>query len=244
MCKKYFLQSAIVLVSIITLAISACGGNSPSDPYSYTVIFDKNSGDTEAIPATKTVDDPATTVGTLPATEPTKSGYDFAGWYTAVTGGTAFTATTTVTENITVFAQWTPKTIATIYRGTYEGYEDEMIPGGETLTFIFGEDSVTYTGDQSSHGSWSEVFTDGGGTFLSPSAGSWAYLYINYNGWNGKGIEKQGFVYHLENTMTQFITGTCAIAAAEDAATNGIIVDLSDMPTDGSVSNMLGGRSE
>jgi uncharacterized repeat protein (TIGR02543 family) len=39
--------------------------------------------------------------------EPTKSGYSFDGWYTAKNGGgTPFTATTTVTGNITVYAKW------------------------------------------------------------------------------------------------------------------------------------------
>jgi len=47
------------------------------------------------------------TVGTLPA-NPTRSGYTFGGWYTAVSGGgTAFTASTTVTASLTVYAKWT-----------------------------------------------------------------------------------------------------------------------------------------
>jgi uncharacterized repeat protein (TIGR02543 family) len=44
---------------------------------------------------------------TLP-TAPTKTSYDFAGWFTAVNGGgTQFTAATPVTANITVYAKWT-----------------------------------------------------------------------------------------------------------------------------------------
>jgi uncharacterized repeat protein (TIGR02543 family) len=44
---------------------------------------------------------------TLP-TAPTKTSYDFAGWFTVVNGGgTQFTAATTVTANITVYAKWT-----------------------------------------------------------------------------------------------------------------------------------------
>lgn len=73
---------------------------------SYTVTFDKNGGGTEADPTTKTVVSGGN-VGTLP-TAPTRSGYTFIGWNTAANGtGTAFTAATAVTANITVYAQWT-----------------------------------------------------------------------------------------------------------------------------------------
>jgi uncharacterized repeat protein (TIGR02543 family) len=80
-------------------------------PYSYTVTFDKNGGDTEANPTTKTVASPATTVDSLP-TPPSWSGYDFIGWNTAADGtGTAFTAETTVNGTITVYAKWNTTSI-------------------------------------------------------------------------------------------------------------------------------------
>jgi len=72
----------------------------------YTITFDKNGGDTEANPKTRTVTSPATTVGTLP-TPPTRAGYAFDGWYRAANGsGPAFTGSTRVTGNITVYAKW------------------------------------------------------------------------------------------------------------------------------------------
>ncbi len=75
-------------------------------PVTYTVTFNKNSGDMEANPTTKTVDSGGN-VGTLP-TPPTRSGYTFNGWNTEANGsGTAFTANTAVTSSITVYAQWT-----------------------------------------------------------------------------------------------------------------------------------------
>jgi uncharacterized repeat protein (TIGR02543 family) len=74
--------------------------------YSYTVTFDKNGGDTEADPATKSVIEPAATIDALP-TPPTRTDYAFTGWNTQPNGaGTAFTAATTVSSNITVYAQW------------------------------------------------------------------------------------------------------------------------------------------
>ena len=80
----------------------------PDRGAAYTVTFDKNGGTTEASPRTKTVTPPATNVGALPA-PPMRTNYTFAGWNTrADGGGSAFTASTAVTANITVYAKWTP----------------------------------------------------------------------------------------------------------------------------------------
>ncbi len=72
---------------------------------SYTVIFDKNGGSSEANPSSMTV-----TAGeaaqTLP-TAPSRAGYTFAGWNTLADGsGTAFNAATVVSADITVYAIW------------------------------------------------------------------------------------------------------------------------------------------
>ncbi|MCX7023244.1 MAG: hypothetical protein NT080_01320 [Spirochaetes bacterium] len=64
---------------------------------------------TPANPARKSVIAPATTVGTLPAA-PARIGYAFGGCCMMVNGGgTAFTATTPWTANVTVYAKWTPQ---------------------------------------------------------------------------------------------------------------------------------------
>lgn len=71
----------------------------------YTVTFNKNGGDAEANPTSKTVIS-GKYVDSLP-TAPTKSGYTFKGWNTAANGsGAAFTASTAVTADTTVYAQW------------------------------------------------------------------------------------------------------------------------------------------
>jgi uncharacterized repeat protein (TIGR02543 family) len=76
--------------------------------WSYTVTFDNNSG-TGANPQTMTVTNPKTTVDNLPE-EPSRDGYTFNGWNTAADGsGSAFTKTTLVMANITVYAQWTAR---------------------------------------------------------------------------------------------------------------------------------------
>jgi len=85
-------------------------GSGGTPPPTYTVTFNKNGGDTEASPTTRTTTAGGTVV--LP-TEPTRTNYTFAGWYTATSGGTQFTATTPVTANITVYARWTANTPTT-----------------------------------------------------------------------------------------------------------------------------------
>ena len=76
-------------------------------PYSYTVTFDSQNADTAASPASITVTEPATTVSSLPSA-PEKSGFTFGGWFTQTEGnGTEFTANTTVSGSITVYAKWT-----------------------------------------------------------------------------------------------------------------------------------------
>lgn len=70
----------------------------------FVVTFNKNGGTKEATPRTKAGG--AAGVGVLP-TPPTKPGYIFSNWNTkADDSGALFNATTAVTENITVYAQW------------------------------------------------------------------------------------------------------------------------------------------
>ena len=73
----------------------------------YTVTFDKNGGDTEANP--NTIDETYGAKYVLPTTNPTRSGYTFAGWFTETSGGTEVTASTDVAimEATTLYAHWT-----------------------------------------------------------------------------------------------------------------------------------------
>ena len=84
-------------------------------------------------------------VGTLPT--PERSGYAFAGWYTAADGGTAVTADTVFDANTTLYARWTEKsedgehliTVDRVTGGSLEvsaGRADE----GETVTITAAPD--------------------------------------------------------------------------------------------------------
>jgi uncharacterized repeat protein (TIGR02543 family) len=83
----------------------------------YTVTFNKNGGDTESDPTTKTATYGGN-VGSLPA-EPTRTGNTFTGWNTlADGGGIEFTAAIAVTSDITVYAQWVGR-VHNITQNTY-----------------------------------------------------------------------------------------------------------------------------
>ena len=104
------------------------------------VIFDKNGGDTEADPRIMVQDkvDGAVNHFDLPTTNPTRTGYLFNGWNTKADGtGDAFTATTDVKNNMTVYAQWKPD----------EAYAVKIAPmnltvyvGGDGYQGVIGED--------------------------------------------------------------------------------------------------------
>ena len=104
------------------------------------VIFDKNGGDTEADPRIMVQDKVVGAVNhfDLPTTNPTRTGYLFNGWNTKADGtGDAFTATTDVKNNMTVYAQWKPD----------EAYAVKIAPmnltvyvGGEGYHGVIGQD--------------------------------------------------------------------------------------------------------
>jgi uncharacterized repeat protein (TIGR02543 family) len=75
----------------------------------YTVTFNADGGSPDN--QTRVVNSyDSVGVANMPA-EPTKSGFDFFGWYTGQNGeGSMFTADTQVTENLTVYAKWTNPT--------------------------------------------------------------------------------------------------------------------------------------
>lgn len=106
-----------ILIFIILIAHSGCSLTADlmtaysdlsrnKEVAAYTVTFDSQGAAVEASPASTNVVYPETAVGALPSA-PSKPGFDFAGWITTTNGGgTVFTATTTVTANITVYAMW------------------------------------------------------------------------------------------------------------------------------------------
>ncbi|MDR1428751.1 MAG: InlB B-repeat-containing protein [Spirochaetaceae bacterium] len=111
----------------IPLFFSACsnpsGSGSGPGTSAYTVIF-KSNYETNDTLYTKTVTPPATSIGAadFPA-NPERSGYAFTGWNTASNGGgSPFTASSAVSADITVYAQWTA-----------------VLPGSYTVSFALND---------------------------------------------------------------------------------------------------------
>jgi uncharacterized repeat protein (TIGR02543 family) len=149
--------------------------------YTYTVTFDSQSATVEANPTSKTVTSPATTVVTLP-TPPTKTGYTFAGWHTAPSGGgTEFTASTTVTANITVYAYWSLNPVYTVtYNrdgGTPVGEQHVTLPETTVVTLPTPPTKTGYI-----FGGWYTA-PSGGGTEFTASTTVTADITV-YAKWN------------------------------------------------------------
>lgn len=86
---------------------------------SYTVTWNANGGTVSPASTTKTH---GSTLGTLPTpirASTAEYSYTFAGWFTAATGGTQITASTTVTKDVTYYAHWTATKRS--YTATFNG---------------------------------------------------------------------------------------------------------------------------
>lgn len=92
---------ATLIVTTAGAVSSSCDGGSTPITY-YTVTWDANGGSCNV--STSQVQ-AGSAVGTLPTA--TKSGYTFNGWYTAASGGSKISASTTINGNVTYHAQYT-----------------------------------------------------------------------------------------------------------------------------------------
>lgn len=98
---------------------------------SYTVTWNANGGTVSPASVSKTH---GSTLGTLPT--PTRAStaeysYTFAGWFTAASGGTQISSTTTVTGNVTYYAHWTATKRS--YTATFNG-NGGSTPSPSTIT--------------------------------------------------------------------------------------------------------------
>ena len=107
---------------------------------SYTVTWNPNGGSVSPTSTTKTH---GSTLGELPT--PTRAAdaqytYTFKGWFTTATGGTQVSASTTVTGNVTYYAQWTATTRS--YTATFNG-NGGGTPSPSTITKTYGSELGT-----------------------------------------------------------------------------------------------------
>jgi uncharacterized repeat protein (TIGR02543 family) len=130
--------------------------------YDYTVTYNSDGG--SAVTAQHVIS-PETTVVTLP-TAPTKASSTFAGWYTATSGGgTEFTATTTVTANITVYAKWSTNPVYTVTYDSQGGSavdaQHVTLPATTVVTLPAAPTRESYT-----FGGWFTAVSGGGTAFI------------------------------------------------------------------------------
>lgn len=107
---------------------------------SYTVTWNPNGGSVSPTSTTKTH---GSTLGTLPT--PIRAAdaqytYTFKGWFTAATGGTQISASTTVTGNVIYYAQWTANIRS--YTATFNG-NGGGTPSPSTITKTYGSELGT-----------------------------------------------------------------------------------------------------
>ena len=84
--------------------------------YSYTVTYNANGG---SVSPTSVTRDHGSALGTLPT--PTRTNYKFLGWFTAASGGTQVTSSTTVMSEMTLYAHWELIAFTVTYNYSYNG---------------------------------------------------------------------------------------------------------------------------
>lgn len=128
---------------------------------SYTVSYNANGGSGAPASQTKWYGETLT----LSTTQPTRTGYTFAGWYTAATGGSKYGTTYTSNAAATLYAHWTPVT----YTVSYNANGGTNAPASQTKTYgvdlTLSADVPTYSGYNFQ--GWST--TETGGVEYNPS---------------------------------------------------------------------------
>ncbi|MFZ9392784.1 MAG: InlB B-repeat-containing protein, partial [Ilumatobacteraceae bacterium] len=97
---------------------------------SLTVTYDSQGG--SAVSNSNTITGGSISAATAAARTPTRTGYAFAGWFTAASGGNAisFPWAHGQTSNFTLYAQWTGNTLTV----TYDSQGGSSIAGGTTVS--------------------------------------------------------------------------------------------------------------
>ena len=157
----------------------------------YTVTFNANGGETPTESKSVTYD---ATYGDLPT--PTRTGYTFAGWYTAVSGGTKIeqSSKVSITSAQTLYARWTAKT----YTVTFNANGGTVTPSSKSVTYAstYG-DLPTPTRTGYTFSGW--YTSESGGTKIEQSTKvsitSAQTLYAHWTAiWYGLGFDN---IFHL-----------------------------------------------
>ena len=196
-----------------------------------TVTFDKNGGETDAVPGFIQVEllpDVSEYQPGVPGTNPTRDGYIFKGWNTQADGtGDTYTAETKVNRSLTVYAQWEKIAPAPTYTVTYtdgvdneEIFADQVTSGlsagtatpafngtptrdGYTFKGWLPEVAATVTGTVTDVAQWSKNSSGGGGG----GGGGTTYYILHYESNGGTEYKderyKKNTVVELDKVPTR-----------------------------------------
>lgn len=157
--KKFWRNIGLLAITLfVAVALVACGTKDDDDDDDtpsaevWVVTFDSNGGSFIA-PLT-----PARGAKITEPAAPTLSGYIFGGWYKDSACATAFVfATDTVTANITLYAKWSQRTLASIAvttaptETTY--YTDQLFdPAGMVVTATYSDGTTAVVSNYSLYG--------------------------------------------------------------------------------------------
>jgi uncharacterized repeat protein (TIGR02543 family) len=136
---------------------------------------------------------------------PTRSGYTFAGWFTASSGGSAisFPYTHGQTANFTLYAQWTANTYSVSYDGNTNG--GGSVPAGQTKTHAVDLTLASNLGSLTKSG-----YSFGGWCTTQPAAGS-ACGGTSYAAGATYSTNAAATLYAVWTALTCATGGTCAV---------------------------------
>ncbi len=164
-------------------------------PNTYTVTYDANTGSVS--PASKKVTFDGT-YGSLAT--PTKTGYTFAGWYTAKSGGTQVTSSTKVTtaSDHTIYAHWTANTY-------YVAFNGNGATSGSMSNQAFTYDADAQALTANSYGrQYTVSYNANGGTTATTNATNTTATYT-FKNWN-KEPNGTGTSYANQQTVSNIAT--------------------------------------
>ena len=186
-------------------------------PKKVTVTFDPNGGTVSPASQQFTV---GLTYGTLPV--PTKSGYEFKGWFTALSGGTEVTVSTVATESLTtVYARW--EYIVVLSSITIGG--SSSVTSGGTATYSCTANFSDGTSQAGVSATWSASAGSitSGGVFTAPTVTASRIVTITAS-YTWKGVTK---------TTTKTVTATAKKVTVAFDANGGTVSPASQQFTVG-----------
>ena len=176
---------ATLTVTTAGAVTSSCDGGAPL-PTVYTVTWDAaTNGGTCSTPSTEVTDGAA--IGTLP--DATKEGYNFDGWYTLPSGGTKINSTTTVTSNVTYYAQFTSAPVTVYYTVIWDANGGTCATASSTIESgqaVGTLPDATKAGDYTFDG-WYTAINGGTKILTTTTVSSNVTYYAHYTATGGGG---------------------------------------------------------